>query len=76
MTPPAAVKLRRFPWLTACLLLLVIGAVARSYYRSDVFGFFTPSGRLQAAGLDRGRVYLFISNVPFGAERALTTRLL
>jgi hypothetical protein len=72
MKPRNVPRLRRFPWITGGMLLLVIGAYARSAFRSDVVAFFTPSGRLQAAGLDQGRVYFFLSNLPFGPERTLT----
>src|SRR6185312_13840745 len=60
-------------WVVSTALLVAMAVFCvRSRSRSDILGFFTPAGDLQAIASDRDGLLLFFSNVPFGPEAGLS----
>lgn len=69
------IRLPRIPIVPILSLLLLVAVLvlwARSRRHSQIVGFHTPAGRLQAIASDRAGMLLFFSDVPFGREYGLS----
>src|SRR5688500_5863158 len=72
-SPPPQPRPRWWPAVLSLLLCVAFAVLwFRTRSRSDYVVFFTPSGKVQGFGSDRGRLYAVFTNVSFGREQGLT----